>query len=71
MDWQTPLTILLAAACAVFLLRGWLRPFLSRAPGACGGCPSCGDGEEGDEDPALLQIDPAGGGGAGRGGASR
>lgn len=71
MDWQTPLTILLAAACAVFLLRGWLRPLFSRVAGACGGCPSCGHGEEGDEDSVLLQIDPAGGEGAGKGGPSR
>ena len=61
MDWQTPLTVLLAAACAVFLLRGWLRPFFSRLAAACGGCHSCGDpaGQEGSDDSRLVQIDGA------------
>ena len=55
-DWQTPLTVLLAAGCAVFLLRGWLRPLFSRVAGACSGCHSCGHDEE-EEDPGLVQID--------------
>lgn len=61
MDWQTPLTILLAAACAAFLLRGWLRPFISRAAGACGGCRGRGEtaGGEGSGDSGLVQIDGA------------
>ncbi len=71
-DWQTPLTILLAAACAVFLLYGWLSPFFSRVAGACGACPSCGhDAEGGDgREPGLLQIDAADAEGPGKGGAS-
>ena len=60
MDWQTPLTILLAAACAVFLLRGWLRPFLARRAGACG-CHGRGEttGGEGSGESGLVQIDGA------------
>ena len=57
-DWQVPVTILLAAACAVYLLYGWLRPLFSRLAGACGACPSCGSGEE-DGGPGLVQIDAA------------
>ena len=57
-DWQAPVTVLLAAACAVYLLYGWLRPLLSRVAGACGACPGCGSGEE-DGEPGLVQIDSA------------
>ncbi len=72
-DWQTPLTILLAGACAVFLLFGWLRPFFSRVAGACGACPSCGPGDEGENhgEPGLLQIDADDAEGPGKGGPSR
>lgn len=61
MDWQTPLTILLAAACAVLLLYSWLRPFVARLAGACGGCHSCADpaGQEGPGESGLVQIDGA------------
>ena len=67
MDWQTPLTVLLAAACAAYLLRAWLRPLFGRVGGACGACPSCGGEEEGVQ--GLLQIDAAGE--SGKDGASR
>ena len=61
MDWQTPLTILLAAGCAGLLLYTWLRPFFARMAGACAGCHSCGDtaGQEGSGESGLVQIDGA------------
>ena len=63
-DWQTPLTVLLAAGGAVYLLYSWLRPLYSRRAGACGGGPGCATRERSDES-GLVQIDgapsPAGG----------
>lgn len=59
MDWQTPLTIALAGACAVLLLRGWLRPFFARLGGACGGCGCGAASEEGSGESGLVQIDGA------------
>lgn len=57
-DWQTPLTALLAAGCAVYLLYGWLRPLLSRGAGGCGGGPGCAS-QEGSGESGLVQIDGA------------
>lgn len=59
MDWQSIAAAGLASMCGIWLLKGFIRPFL---PGRVGGCGGCGAGRRGVEarPDALLEILPPG-----------
>lgn len=54
MDWQSILVIVVAAACAVWLVRQWLRPFLVNVPESDAEC----DGPTVRPNQELLQVLP-------------
>lgn len=58
-SWQDVLSVLLAGACASWLLWITVRPFVQRVASACGLCSGCStaSGDVGHQD-ELLQIAP-------------
>ncbi len=51
-QWQTIIAIAIAAGCGVWVVWRLLRPFIGRVVDSCG--------VRSDDDPHLIQIEPAG-----------